>query len=158
MTYGMVAIMYGFEHIALLLTCPGMIEIMLVMWEVFQEAGHKSVCLHHTCWYYTVAAPEVVNNEPAFPQTDIWSVGVITYILLSGVSPFRGTDSEETRQNVTFVRYRFEYLYKELTQEATRFLILVFKRAPGYVLHYILGSVVRNYVTIKKQFVKSLGL
>jgi serine/threonine protein kinase len=99
-----------------------------------------------------------VNNEPAFPQTDIWSVGVITYILLSGVSPFRGTDSEETRQNVTFVRYRFEYLYKELTQEATRFLILVFKRAPGYVLHYILGSVVRNYVTIKKQFVKSLGL
>ncbi|PNF42104.1 Obscurin [Cryptotermes secundus] len=77
------------------------------------------------------SAPEVLNNEPAFPQTDIWSVGVVMYILLSGISPFRGTDSEETRQNVTFVRYRFEYLYKELTQEATRFLILVFKRAPG---------------------------
>ncbi|XP_021942897.1 obscurin isoform X2 [Zootermopsis nevadensis] len=77
------------------------------------------------------SAPEVLKNEPAFPQTDIWSVGVVMYILLSGVSPFRGTDSEETRQNVTFVRYRFEYLFKELTQEATRFLILVFKRAPG---------------------------
>jgi serine/threonine protein kinase len=81
-------------------------------------------------------------NEPAFPQTDIWSVGVIIYILLSGVSPFRGTDSEETRQNVTFVRYRFEYLYKELTQEATRFLILVFKRAPRYVASYNLGCVI----------------
>lgn len=64
------------------------------------------------------------------------------YILLSGVSPFRGTDSEETRQNVTFVRYRFEYLYKELSQEATRFLILVFKRAPGYVGLYNLCSIV----------------
>ncbi|PSN48207.1 hypothetical protein C0J52_03611 [Blattella germanica] len=77
------------------------------------------------------SAPEVLNNEPAFPQTDIWSLGVVTYILLSGVSPFRGADSEETRQNVTFVRYRFEHLYKELTQEATRFLMLVFKRSPG---------------------------
>ncbi|XP_069669104.1 obscurin isoform X4 [Periplaneta americana] len=76
-------------------------------------------------------APEVLNNEPAFPQTDIWSLGVVTYILLSGVSPFRGADSEETRQNVSFVRYRFEHLYKELTQEATRFLMLVFKRAPS---------------------------
>jgi serine/threonine protein kinase len=84
----------------------------------------------------------VLNNEPAFPQTDIWSVGVVMYILLSGVSPFRGTDSEETRQNVTFVRYRFEYLYKELSQEATRFLILVFKRAPGYVALYNLCSIV----------------
>jgi hypothetical protein len=74
------------------------------------------------------------------------------------VSPFRGNDSEETRQNVTFVRYRFEYLYKELTQEATRFLILVFKRAPRYVAYYILGPVVGNYVKIKEQFVKCLAV
>lgn len=79
------------------------------------------------------AAPEVVCNEAAFPQTDIWSVGVLTYVLLSGVSPFRGENQEETRQNITFVRYRFEYLYKELTQEATRFLMLIFKRTPRLV-------------------------
>ncbi|XP_015180266.1 PREDICTED: muscle M-line assembly protein unc-89 isoform X4 [Polistes dominula] len=76
-------------------------------------------------------APEVYNEEPAYPQTDIWMVGVLTYVLLSGVSPFRGDDASETRQNILFVRYRFEYLYKELTQEATRFLMLVFKRAPN---------------------------
>lgn len=52
------------------------------------------------------------------------------YVLLSGVSPFRGENNEETRQNVLFVRYRFEHLYKELTQEATRFLMLIFKRTP----------------------------
>ena len=76
------------------------------------------------------ASAEVLNGEPAYPQSDIWQVGVLAYVLLSGVSPFRGNDANETRQNITFCRYRFEYLYKELTQEATRFLMLVFKRSP----------------------------
>ncbi|KAL0112244.1 hypothetical protein PUN28_011952 [Cardiocondyla obscurior] len=76
-------------------------------------------------------SPELYNDEPVYPQTDIWMVGVLTYVLLSGVSPFRGKDADETRQNISFVRYRFEYLYKELSQEATRFLMLVFKRAPS---------------------------
>ncbi|XP_050440783.1 obscurin isoform X44 [Adelges cooleyi] len=75
-------------------------------------------------------APEILCNEPAYPYSDIWSLGVITYILLSGMSPFRGANDIETRQNITFVRYRFEYLYKDLSQEATRFLMLLFKRTP----------------------------
>jgi len=79
-------------------------------------------------------SPELYNDEPVYPQTDIWMVGVLTYVLLSGVSPFRGKDIDETRQNISFVRYRFEYLYKELSQEATRFLMLIFKRAPRLVL------------------------
>ncbi|KAL0901988.1 hypothetical protein ABMA27_007123 [Loxostege sticticalis] len=75
-------------------------------------------------------APEIVNDEPAYPQTDIWSLGVLTYIMLSGVSPFRGADDQETKQNISFVRYRFEHLYKEITQEATRFLMFLFKKVP----------------------------
>ncbi|XP_066901444.1 obscurin isoform X2 [Halyomorpha halys] len=77
------------------------------------------------------SAPEVLCQEPAYPQSDIWSVGVLTYVMLSGVSPFLGESVGETRQNINFVRYRFEHLYKELTQEATRFLMLLFKRAPN---------------------------
>ncbi|XP_026738494.1 obscurin isoform X3 [Trichoplusia ni] len=75
-------------------------------------------------------APEIINDEPAFPQTDIWSVGVLTYIMLSGVSPFKGEDDAETKQNISFVRFRFEHLYKEITQEATRFLMFLFKKVP----------------------------
>ncbi|XP_021696069.1 LOW QUALITY PROTEIN: obscurin [Aedes aegypti] len=75
-------------------------------------------------------SPEVLNGEAAYPQTDIWSVGCLAYLFLSATSPFRGGDEAETRANITFVRYRFEYLFKEVTQEATRFLMLIFKRAP----------------------------
>ncbi|KAG7311046.1 hypothetical protein JYU34_003903 [Plutella xylostella] len=75
-------------------------------------------------------APEIINDEPAYPQTDIWSLGVLTYIMLSGVSPFRGEDDSETKQNISFVRYRFEHLYKEISQEATRFLMFLFKKVP----------------------------
>ncbi|KAL6444321.1 hypothetical protein ACFW04_001898 [Cataglyphis niger] len=81
--------------------------------------------------HHEYRSPELYNDEPIYPQTDIWMVGVLTYVLLSGVSPFRGKNADETRQNISFVRYRFEYLYKELSQEATRFLMLVFKRAPS---------------------------
>lgn len=80
---------------------------------------------------FKFSAPEVLNQEPAFPQSDIWSVGVLTYVLLSGVSPFRGLDDEETKSNITYERYRFEYLYKDVTPELTRFLLYVFKRAPN---------------------------
>ena len=34
--------------------------------------------------------PEIVNGEGASFASDLWSVGIITYLLLSGVSPFRG--------------------------------------------------------------------
>lgn len=77
-----------------------------------------------------LSAPEVLSEEPAIPQTDIWTVGVLTYVMLSGKLPFSGEDENETRQNILFVRYRFEHLFKEVSQEATRFLMLLFKRHP----------------------------
>lgn len=77
-----------------------------------------------------ILAPEVLEEEPAFPQTDIWSVGVLAYVMLSGTVPFRGSDENETRQNIMFVRYRFEHLYQEVSQEATRFIMLLFKKQP----------------------------
>ncbi|XP_017774924.1 PREDICTED: muscle M-line assembly protein unc-89 isoform X2 [Nicrophorus vespilloides] len=76
-------------------------------------------------------APEVLSDEPAFPQTDIWQVGVLTYVMLSGTLPFKGADDNESRQNTLFVRFRFEHLYKEVSQEGVRFVMLLFKRHPN---------------------------
>ncbi|CAJ0587388.1 unnamed protein product, partial [Mesorhabditis spiculigera] len=46
------------------------------------------------------AAPEIANGEPVGYYTDMWSVGVLSYILLSGLSPFGGETDEETLKNV----------------------------------------------------------
>ncbi|XP_061836402.1 death-associated protein kinase 1 [Nerophis lumbriciformis] len=53
-------------------------------------------------------APEVVNYEPLGLEADMWSVGVITYILLSGASPFLGENKQETLANVSAVDYAFD--------------------------------------------------
>ncbi|KAJ8261340.1 hypothetical protein COCON_G00170630 [Conger conger] len=53
-------------------------------------------------------APEVVNYESLGLASDMWSVGVITYILLSGASPFLGDSKQETLANVSAVNYQFD--------------------------------------------------
>merc|ERR1711974_424800 len=45
-------------------------------------------------------APEIVNGEGATFASDMWSCGIITYLLLSGVSPFRGQNDRETLQRI----------------------------------------------------------
>ncbi|KAM6967927.1 death-associated protein kinase 2-like [Aplochiton taeniatus] len=56
-------------------------------------------------------APEVVNYETLSEASDMWSIGVITYILLSGMSPFQGEKDEETLRNIVGMVYEFEDQY-----------------------------------------------
>ncbi len=53
-------------------------------------------------------APEVVGFEPISYATDMWAVGVICYVLLSGLSPFMGDTDLETMANVTIAEYDYE--------------------------------------------------
>ncbi|XP_054708126.1 obscurin-like [Uloborus diversus] len=76
-------------------------------------------------------APEILKGEDVIhTPADIWSVGVLTYILLSGVSPFAGETPQETKDNVQWVRYHFDHLHREASPEATHFLMQLFKRTP----------------------------
>ncbi|XP_051976088.1 death-associated protein kinase 2-like isoform X2 [Xyrauchen texanus] len=53
-------------------------------------------------------APEIVNYELLGLEADMWSIGVITYILLSGASPFLGESKQETLANISAVEYEFD--------------------------------------------------
>nr|XP_054917303.1 myosin light chain kinase, smooth muscle-like isoform X2 [Dermacentor andersoni] len=53
-------------------------------------------------------APEVVSYEPVSPATDMWSVGVICYVLLSGLSPFMGDSDTDTFNNIVRVDFDFD--------------------------------------------------
>ncbi|KAM4596393.1 death-associated protein kinase 2a isoform 1-T2 [Fundulus diaphanus] len=65
-------------------------------------------------------APEIVNYEPLGLEADMWSIGVITYILLSGASPFLGETKQDTLRNITAVNYEFDEEFFGHTSELAK--------------------------------------
>ena len=45
-------------------------------------------------------SPEIIKSKKYDAKVDIWSSGIITYILLSGLVPFGGEDTESTYQAI----------------------------------------------------------
>uniref|UniRef100_A0A674NKJ8 non-specific serine/threonine protein kinase n=1 Tax=Takifugu rubripes TaxID=31033 RepID=A0A674NKJ8_TAKRU len=68
-------------------------------------------------------APEIVNYEPLGLEADMWSIGVITYILLSGASPFLGESKQETLGNVSAMNYNFDEEFFSNTSELAKSFI-----------------------------------
>ncbi|XP_069469409.1 serine/threonine-protein kinase 17A [Ambystoma mexicanum] len=46
-------------------------------------------------------APEILNYEPISTSTDMWSIGVLAYVMLTGSSPFLGDDKQQTFLNIS---------------------------------------------------------
>ncbi|XP_041074843.1 death-associated protein kinase 2 isoform X3 [Polyodon spathula] len=65
-------------------------------------------------------APEIVNYEPLGLPADMWSIGVITYILLSGASPFLGETKQETLGNISAMDYEFDEEFFSRTSELAK--------------------------------------
>ncbi|XP_076119071.1 death-associated protein kinase 2 isoform X2 [Alosa pseudoharengus] len=68
-------------------------------------------------------APEIVNYEPLGLEADMWSIGVITYILLSGASPFLGDTKQETLGNISAMNYEFDEEFFGSTSELAKSFI-----------------------------------
>ncbi|XP_053554544.1 serine/threonine-protein kinase 17B [Bombina bombina] len=76
-------------------------------------------------------APEILNYEPITTSTDIWSIGVICYMLLTGESPFLGADKQETFLNISQVNVDFsEDTFSSVSEEAIDFLKSVLVKNP----------------------------
>ncbi|XP_061547595.1 myosin light chain kinase, smooth muscle-like isoform X2 [Phycodurus eques] len=74
-------------------------------------------------------APEVINYEAISYPTDMWSIGVICYILLSGLSPFMGDNDNETLANVTSATWDFEdEAFDEISDDAKDFITRLLKK------------------------------
>ena len=68
-------------------------------------------------------SPEVVTYDPVSTTSDMWSVGVICYVLLSGLSPFMGDTDLETFNNISSVAYDFEdESFDDISEDAKDFI------------------------------------
>ncbi|XP_072324821.1 striated muscle preferentially expressed protein kinase isoform X3 [Scyliorhinus torazame] len=69
-------------------------------------------------------SPEIVNQTPVSPVTDIWPVGVIAYISLTGISPFFSENDKTTLLNVKNYDVAFEEkMFANLSRESRGFVI-----------------------------------
>ena len=45
-------------------------------------------------------APEIIDGKPYQCEVDIWSTGVISYILLTGDAPFKGNNKLQIQRDI----------------------------------------------------------
>ncbi|KAI9461068.1 Pkinase-domain-containing protein [Russula earlei] len=68
-------------------------------------------------------APEVLNNKGHGKPVDLWSVGIITYMLLCGYTPFRSDDMKELIRQTMEAKITFHDRYwKNVSDEAKGFI------------------------------------
>ncbi|CAL8086948.1 unnamed protein product [Calicophoron daubneyi] len=74
-------------------------------------------------------APEILDYDPIQLTTDIWSVGAVTYFLLTGISPFWAPTKERTFENVCQLRICYpDDLFTD--SSAVRFMKRLIKKSP----------------------------
>ena len=69
------------------------------------------------------AAPEIVERDSVGFYTDMWSIGVLAYVLLSGLTPFAGETDVETLKNVKACDWEFdEEAFRSVSDESKDFI------------------------------------
>ncbi len=64
-------------------------------------------------------SPEILLGYTHSFQTDIWSLGVVIYVLLSGSFPFVSEDKEITKRNIVFEKLNLNnYCWQRISQQA----------------------------------------
>ncbi|XP_056124938.1 kalirin-like isoform X2 [Rhinichthys klamathensis goyatoka] len=97
--------------------------------DAVQVSGHRYV--HILLGNPEFAAPELVQGTPVSLSTDVWSVGVLAYVLLSGVSPFLDESLEETCVNICRLDFCFpEEYFCGVSQAAKDFIVSTLNQDP----------------------------
>ncbi|XP_029939546.1 obscurin [Salarias fasciatus] len=67
-------------------------------------------------------APEILEGQGVGPETDIWAVGVLSFIMLSADSPFQAELGYEQDRNIKKGKIQFGQCYPGLSEGALNFM------------------------------------
>jgi calcium/calmodulin-dependent protein kinase I len=82
-----------------------------------------SEMMHHACGTPGYIAPEMLQDEEYGSQVDLWSLGVILYILICGFPPFYDEDEKQLFDSIRRGNYEFISPYWDDASEQVKDLI-----------------------------------
>ncbi|XP_007447048.1 PREDICTED: serine/threonine-protein kinase 17A [Lipotes vexillifer] len=76
-------------------------------------------------------APEILSYDPISMATDMWSIGVLAYVMLTGVSPFLGDNKQETFLNISQMNLSYsEEEFDVVSESAVDFIKTLLVKKP----------------------------
>jgi calcium/calmodulin-dependent protein kinase I len=95
-------------------------DLILADFGIAKALQSRDQALTSMAGSYGYAAPEILLQAGHSKPADIWSMGVITYTLLCGYSPFRSEDRDELIEETVRARVVFhERYWKDISVEGT---------------------------------------
>ena len=72
----------------------------------------------------TYCAPEIILDEPYNKEVDMWSLGVMTYLMVSGRLPFNSDDENKIARKIAFEQpdYCVHSCWKNISSECVDFI------------------------------------
>ena len=106
-------------------------EIVLADFGIAKHLDSPDGVLKTMAGSFGYAAPEVMLKRGHSKPVDMWSLGVITYTLLCGYSPFRSESLADLIEETKHGRVVFhERYWKDVSQEAKAFIMSLLKPDP----------------------------
>jgi len=94
----------------------------------FAKKVHTPKSLNSRCGTPSYVAPEILKNQPYDQSCDMWSVGVILYVMLCGYTPFMEEAQEKMFERIKQGDWKFEEKdWSHISEEAKALITCMLK-------------------------------
>lgn len=106
-------------------------DLVLADFGIAKMLDRKDEVLTTMAGSFGYAAPEIMLKRGHGKPVDMWSMGVITYTLLCGYSPFRSESLQDLIDECTSAQVIFhERYWKDVSQDAKDFILHLLRPEP----------------------------